>query len=101
MILSVGMEPEAPGLVVPGCVDGPLEKVPPKPLADEFGHQAKLDQFDLALDPPVQLRKPSRHALDYQDVDFEPGVVQEGGEFCIRKLLAAGPVVISPHGVVQ
>src|SRR5262245_4107011 len=94
VVLGAGVQPVAPGAIAPRLVDGPLEKVPPHALADEFGHQAELNQFDLALGAPVQLGKASRYAIGHQDVDFEPGVVQQGGEFGVGELLAARPVVV-------
>src|SRR5262249_55342685 len=71
VIFGVGMEPETPGAVGPRLVDGPLEKKPSQALPDVFGHQPELRQFDLTLDPPVQLSKARRDALGHQDVDFE------------------------------
>jgi hypothetical protein len=46
-----------------------LEEIRPQPLADELGHEAELYQFDLAVDPPVQLGKASWDAIGHQDVD--------------------------------
>jgi hypothetical protein len=34
-------------------------------------------------------------------VDFQPRIVQQRGEFVSGQLLAARPVVVPPHGVVQ
>src|SRR5262249_41948924 len=92
MGLGAGMQPGATGTVAPRLVDGPLEEIPSQPLPDEFRHQPKLHQFDFSVDPPVQLGKTSRDAIDRQEVNFEPGIVQEGGEFGVREFLAAGPV---------
>src|SRR6202011_5943886 len=101
MVLGAGMEPEAPGAIAPRLVDGPLKEIPPQALADEYRHQAELYQFNVFLDSPVQFGKPSRDALGHQDVDFEPGIVQEGRKVGVRELLAAGPFVVPPHGVEQ
>src|SRR5579871_2748496 len=95
------MQPEAPGLVAPRFVDGPLEEIAPQASANELRHEAKLHQFNLAVNSAVQFGKASGDAVSHQDVNFESGVVQEGTKVGVCKLLAAGPVVISPHGVVQ
>src|SRR6516165_2386912 len=63
VVLGAGVQPEAPGMVAPRLVDGPLEEIPPQALADEFRHQSELDQFDLALGAPVQLGKAGRAAV--------------------------------------
>src|SRR5262249_13815401 len=76
VVLGAGVQPEAPGTVAPRLVDGPLEEIPPQALADELRPQAELHQLDLAFGAPVQLGEARRDALDQQDVDFEPGVVQ-------------------------
>src|SRR5262245_32695508 len=81
VVLGAGVQPEAPGAVAPRPVAGPPEEVSPQPVADELWHQPELHEFDLALDPPVQLGKASPDAIGHEDVDFEPGVAQEGGEF--------------------
>src|SRR5579875_3030140 len=101
MILGAGMEPQAPGAAAPHLVDGPLEKIPPQALPDVFWHQPELHQFNVTFDPPVQLSKASRDTLGHQNVDFEPGVVEQGSQFGVGELLAAGPVVIPPYIVVQ
>src|SRR5262245_42572693 len=49
VVLVAGVQPEAPGLVAPRPVDGPLEEIPPQALADELRQQPELHQFDLAL----------------------------------------------------
>src|SRR5262245_61950508 len=60
VVLGAGVQPEAPGLVAPRPVDGPLEEIPPQALADELRHQPELHQFDLAFGAPVQLGKARR-----------------------------------------
>ena len=76
VVLGADMKPKAPGSVAPCLVDGPLEKVPPQALANEFRHQSKLHQFDFAFAAPVQLGNASGYAVGHQDVDFEPGIMQ-------------------------
>jgi hypothetical protein len=51
------MEPEPPGPVAPGFVDGPLQELPAQALVDELRHQAELDEFDVVRVAPVQLGK--------------------------------------------
>src|SRR5579871_2819994 len=92
MVLGAGMEPEAAGAIAPRLVDGPLEEIPPEALSDELRHQAELHQFNLALDPPIQLGETSRNALDHQDVNFKPRIVQQSSKFGVRQFLADGPV---------
>src|SRR5262249_45494512 len=74
---------------------------PPQALADELRHQPELRKLDLSLDPPVQLGKARRDAISHENVDFHPGVVQQGSEFGVRELLEAGPVVVPANAVVQ
>src|SRR5262249_23640369 len=70
-------------------------------LPNELRHQSKIHQLDLSLDAPVQLGKTSRDPIDRQDVDFDPGIAYQGSKFGVREFLAAGPVVVLPHRVVQ
>jgi hypothetical protein len=95
------MEPEAPGAIAPRLVDGPLEKIAPQALADELWHEPELHQLDLTFRAPIQLGETCRDTVGHQDVDFELGVVQESGEFGVRELLTAGPILIPTHGIVQ
>src|SRR5215471_2569976 len=52
--------------------------------------KTELRQCNLTFDPPIQLSKARRDAIGHEDVDFKPGIVQQGGEFGIRELLEAG-----------
>src|SRR5947209_14290485 len=85
MIQRAGMQPEPAGLVAPGLVHRPLEEPFAQTLPDEFGHQTELGQFDLAGDPPVQFGKARRRAVDVQNVNLVPRVIQDRSEFGIRE----------------
>ncbi len=79
VVESASVQPESSRAVVPGFVDSPPEEVFAEALADELGHQSKLHQLDLALDPPVQFGETGRDALDMQDVNLVSGVVDDAG----------------------
>jgi hypothetical protein len=55
----------------------------------------------IAFRASAQFGEPWRNSIDHQDVNFEPGIVEESSEFGVRELRAAGPVVIPAHGVIE
>jgi hypothetical protein len=101
MIQRAGMKPESLGLIAPGFVDCPLQKILAEALTDELRHQAKLDQFDFVVVAPVQLGKARRRAFDMQDVDLVERIVDEGGKLGIRKAGSKKPIVVFAHTVVK
>src|SRR2546425_679092 len=77
MVQGACVQPEAFGRVTPCSSDGPLEKISAQTLANEFGHQAELDQFNFAFDPSIQLGKAGRDAIRHQNVNLDPGIVKD------------------------
>ena len=57
-----------------------------KPLADELGHQTELDQLNFMWLATIKLGKPSRRAIDMQDVPLISCVADDGSQCFIRQL---------------
>ena len=70
MVERAGVQPESFRLIAPDLVDGPLQKPGAESLADKFGHQPELHQFDFVALATVQLGESGRRAVDMQDVYF-------------------------------
>jgi hypothetical protein len=54
-----------------------LEEILAQSLTDEFSHQAEKGNLDLTLNTPIQLDKPSRDAINEQNVNLVSGVVDD------------------------
>ena len=68
VIQSAGVQPESFRPVAPGFVDGPLQEPFAKPLPDEIGHEAELDQCNLIGLTTIQLGETSGRPINVQHV---------------------------------
>lgn len=101
MVQCARVQPQSPGSVTPDFVDSPLQEPLAQALADEFGQQTELDQFDLAGLSPDQFAKSCRVTIHMQHMQFVQRVLNDDGEFRVGKFPATESVVFPSHRVVK
>jgi hypothetical protein len=101
MVLRVRVEPQTVGIVTPCLVDSPLEEMLAQSLTDELSHQAEKRNLDLMPATPIQLDKPSRDAINQQNVNLVFGVVDDSRQCGVGKTRPAHPIPLLPNGIEQ
>jgi len=101
VVVCARVEPDALGGVVPGVLDHPVKEIPAQALADELGHEPKILDLDLALDPAVHIAEAGRPAVDVKHVELDPLVVEDGAELVVGEALAVHPVPVAADLVVE
>jgi hypothetical protein len=101
VVQRASVQPDSARRPAPADIDDLLEKPRAQAPADELGHQAELNDLDLSRLAAIQFRESSRCPGHVEDMDFIQGVMDSDCQFVVRHPLAAIPMVIVPHAVVE